>query len=157
MVKWGIIGLIIVTVASAFWYVSGLRADLQQSQANVQELESAVNEQQNVIETILKEQAEIREYRNELNDVITEQRSELADLKTRFEKNSAGDDRDIGSLAYNKPALVENIINDATAEAARCMEIASGAELTQEEKNVTKPSEINSECPSLANPSYSGD
>ena len=156
MVKWGIILGIVMVAASAFWYVSGLRADLEQSQANVQELKSAVTEQQNVIDTIRKEQEQIRKYRNELNDVIAEQRSELNDLETRFEKNSAGDDRNVGSLAYNKSELVENIINDATAEAARCLEIASGAELTQEEKNATKESEINSECPSIANPSYSG-
>jgi hypothetical protein len=32
-----------------------------------------------------------------------------------------------------KPSLVENIINKGSANAIRCMELASGAELTQEE------------------------
>ena len=36
----------------------------------------------------------------------------------------------------------------------RCVEIASGAPLTEKEKTATKKSEINSECPSIANPNY---
>ena len=36
----------------------------------------------------------------------------------------------------------------------RRLEIASGAELTEAEKNATKKSEINTECPSIANPNY---
>jgi hypothetical protein len=46
------------------------------------------------------------------------------------------------------------IINKGSANATRCIEIASGAELTENEKNATKKSEINPECPSIANPSY---
>jgi len=36
----------------------------------------------------------------------------------------------------------------------RCVEIAMGSPLTEKEKNATKKSEINAECPSLANPNY---
>ncbi len=36
----------------------------------------------------------------------------------------------------------------------RCVEIAMGSPLTDKEKNATKKSEINSECPSIANPKY---
>jgi len=34
------------------------------------------------------------------------------------------------------------------------LELATGAPLTEAEKNAKLPSEINKECPSLANPSY---
>ena len=63
-------------------------------------------------------------------------------------------DRDIGKLAIEKSKVIERIINKASDKAARCMEIASGSPLTEEEKNATKKSEINTECPSLANPNY---
>ena len=52
---------------------------------------------------------------------------------------------DIGNLAENKPGLVEKIINKASDSAARCMEIASGSPLTEEELNGTP----NRECPSF--------
>ena len=38
--------------------------------------------------------------------------------------------------------------------AARCIELATGAEHTEKELKATKKSEINPECPDLANPSY---
>ena len=52
---------------------------------------------------------------------------------------------DIGNLAENKPGLVEKIINKASNSAARCMEIASGSPLTEEELNGAP----NRECPSF--------
>jgi hypothetical protein len=39
-------------------------------------------------------------------------------------------------------------------EANRCIEIATGSPLTESEINATKKSQINGECPSLANPNY---
>jgi hypothetical protein len=52
---------------------------------------------------------------------------------------------DIGNLAENKPGLVEKIINKASNSAVRCMEIASGSPLTEEELNGSP----NRECPSF--------
>ena len=63
-------------------------------------------------------------------------------------------DRDIGKLAIQKTKVLEKIINKGSANANRCIEIASGAKLTENEKNATKKSEINSECSSISNPSY---
>jgi hypothetical protein len=54
----------------------------------------------------------------------------------------------------NRPESVERVINRASDNALRCVEIAMGAPLTEKEINAVLPSEINSECPSLANPNY---
>jgi len=59
------------------------------------------------------------------------------DLSKRLGKH------DIGNLAENKPKLVERIINGASKSAARCVEIASGSPMTEEELNGTP----NRECP----------
>ena len=53
-----------------------------------------------------------------------------------------------------EPGAVERVINKGADNATRCIEIASGSPLTEEEKNATKKSEINPECPSIANPKY---
>ena len=53
-----------------------------------------------------------------------------------------------------KTKVIERIINKGADNAARCVELASGAEHTPEELKATKKSEINPECPALANPSY---
>jgi chromosome segregation ATPase len=57
-------------------------------------------------------------------------------------------------LAAKKPKLVEKIIDKASDNVLRCFEIASGSPLLEDEINATKPSQINSECPDIANPNY---
>ena len=82
-------------------------------------------------------------------------KKEFANLDKKFNKiNGKGEVRDIGSLANERPSSVERIINKGSSEGNRCNEIAMGSPLTEKEKNATKKSEINSECPSIANPKY---
>ena len=64
------------------------------------------------------------------------------------------EEHEIGALAQAKPALVEKIVDNATQDVLRCFEIESGSPLTQEEINATRPSEINTSCPDIANPNY---
>jgi hypothetical protein len=85
-----------------------------------------------------------------MNILVQNLREDLQNLDKRFNKNN----RDIGKLAIKKPGLVEPIINGASERAKRCVEIASGSPLTEAELNATKKSEINTECPSIANPNY---
>lgn len=61
---------------------------------------------------------------------------------------------DIGASGVAKPTLTEKVLNNATANAQRCMEIFSGAPLTDKELSATKPSEINPECWRDANPNF---
>jgi len=141
-VKMAIAGGILVIVVGAFWYVSGLRADLERSQQNVDTLETAVEDQVQVIEQMRQDQKEIAESREEIRGLIDQQRRTIDDLRSRFNESADGSERDFGKLAMSKPGLIENIINNASENAIRCMEIASGAELTKEEKNAGS----NSEC-----------
>jgi len=140
--KMAMAGGILVLVIGAFWYVSGLRADLERSQQNVDTLETAVNDQVRVIEQMQQDQKKITESREEIRGLIDQQRRTIDDLRSRFNESADGSERDFGKLALSKPGLVENIINNASENAIRCMEIASGAELTEEEKNAGS----NSEC-----------
>jgi len=61
---------------------------------------------------------------------------------------------DIGAAAVAKPELTEKVLNGATRNAQRCLEILSGAPLTDAEMSATKPSEINPECWRDANPNF---
>jgi hypothetical protein len=99
-------------------------------------------EMQNIIKANLEKQ----------NDEL---KKEFAALDKKFNKiNGKGEVRDIGDLGIKRPESVERIINKGSANAMRCSEIAMGSPLTEKEKNATKKSEINSECPSIANPNY---
>src|SRR6056300_1725931 len=123
------VGIMLVGLTGGAAYVYKLKADNEVLKANQIKLEESINTQKEVIENLKKD---------------------LDELDKRFNKG----DRDIGKLAIEKDKVIERIINKASDKAARCMEIASGSPLTEEEKNATKKSEINAECPSLANPNY---
>ncbi len=56
---------------------------------------------------------------------------------------------DLNSLALAKPELIENIINNASANALRCFELLSGSPKNAKELAATTDSEFNSECPWL--------
>ena len=60
----------------------------------------------------------------------------------------------IGKLAIDRTGAIERIVNKGGKNAARCIELASGAEHTEAELKATLKSEINPECPALANPNY---
>ena len=144
------IGLIIFALIGAGGYVMKLQKDNTVLKENAVKLESAIDEQKTLIENQKKDFAQILETNKQMNALINNLKKDIEALDKRFNK----DDRDIGKLAIEKSKVLERIINKASDKAARCMEIASGSPLTEEEKNATKKSEINTECPMLANPNY---
>ena len=144
------IGIIISAVIGAGAYVMKLQRDNTILKENAVKLESAISEQKQVIENQKKDFEEIINANKKINELINNLKKDLDDLDKRFTKK----DRDIGKLAIDKPEAVERVLNKGADNATRCIEIASGSPLTEEEKNATKKSEINPECPSIANPSY---
>ena len=144
------IGLLISAVIGAGAYVMKLQRDNVILKENAVKLESAISEQKQVIENQKKDFAEILEANKKINELVNNLKKDLDDLDKRFSKK----DRDIGKLAIERTPAIERVINKGADNATRCIEIASGSPLTEQEKNATKKSEINPECPSLANPKY---
>ena len=144
------IGVMVAGLAVAGAYVMKLRSDNATLKANQIKLESAVTEQKELIENQKKDFKKILDANNKINELVNVLKKDLEDLDKRFNKKN----RDVGKLAIQKTESIERITNGASKLATRCIEIASGSPLTDKEKNATKKSEINSECPSIANPNY---
>jgi predicted nuclease with TOPRIM domain len=147
------IAMIVVALATAgggFLHYKTVKADLETAIANNLLLEASVEgqkaviaQQENDFKSILAANATLQEQ----NKVLA---AEFSALDERFNKiNGQGEVRDV-----ERSRSVERVINGASAKAMRCVEIAMGAPLTEKEINATKKSEINSECPSIANPNY---
>ena len=150
-----IVGILISSLAGAGLYVMKLRSDNAILKANQIKLEEAVSSQQKVIEEQKEDFETIMAANKKLQETRDILQRELQNLDDKFNKtNASGKKRDIGDLAVNRPESVERVINRASDNALRCVEIAMGAPLTEKEINAVLPSEINSECPSLANPNY---
>lgn len=136
------IGLVLVMLAGAgggYLYINKLQKDNATLKSNQIKLESAVEDQKAVIESQAEDFKKIRSTLTKLEEENAKLQKDKQDLSKRLGKH------DIGNLAENKPGLVEKIINGASKSAARCVEIASGSPLTEEELNGTP----NRECPSF--------
>ena len=154
IIKLAMILVIVGVLAGGFYYVTGLRADLAVSEINNQKMLEAVDLQQAAIQQMRVEQEAIRSANEELAKTVKSANQDMSALRDRFSTNADGSARDIGQLAIVKPASIERAINRGTTNALRCIEIASGAPLTDAERRANTPSEINKECPSIANPNY---
>ncbi len=135
-----ILALVLLAGAGGgYLYVNKLQKDNAILKTNQIKLETAVAESNQVIEQQSKDLKKIRSTLKEVEELNHRLQADKDSLNKRLGKH------DIGNLAENKPGLVEKIINKASDSAARCVEIASGSPLTEEELNGTP----NRECPSF--------
>jgi len=134
--------LMLIMMAGAgggYLYVKKLQKDNLTLKINQSKLETAIEDNNAVIEQQTVDLKKIRSTLSELDEVNKKLQADKDNLSNRLNKH------DIGNLAENKPGLVEKIINKASDSAVRCMEIASGSPLTEEELNGSP----NRECPSF--------
>tara|TARA_Y100000591_G_scaffold297476_1_gene288460 strand:- start:232 stop:681 length:450 start_codon:yes stop_codon:yes gene_type:complete len=135
-----ILALVLLAGAGGgYLYVNKLQKDNAILKTNQIKLETAVAESNQVIEQQSKDLKKIRSTLEKVEELNDKLQADKDNLNKRLSKH------DIGNLAENKPGLVEKIINKASDSAARCVEIASGSPLTEEELNGTP----NRECPSF--------
>ena len=144
------VGIMIAGLAGAGLYVMKLRSDNAILKANQIKLEEAVSSQKELIAKQQEDFKEILKANKKFNELVNALKKDIDDLDNRFNKGG----RDFGKLAIEKTEAIERIVNGASDKAIRCVEIAGGSPLTEEEINATKKSEINRECPSIANPNY---
>ena len=141
-IRIAIIFILLASAGGGYWYVQKLQKDNATLKSNQIKLESAVEDQKAVIQTQAEDFKKIRSTLTKLEEENAKLLKDKQDLAKRLGKH------DIGNLAENKPGLVERIINGASKSAARCVEIASGSPLTEEELNGTPNREFPSFWPS---------
>jgi len=132
----------------AYSWITKLQNDNKILQVNQSKLEGAVSEQKAAIEQHVADAAKIQA----ANADLREEQAALEKDKKNLAKKLGRHELDV--LAENKPGLVVRIINRASQNELRCFEIQTGSPLTPDELAATKKSEINGECPDIANPNY---
>ena len=146
---YAMIGVAVATmVAGFYWYYQDSQKRIMDLMANQAKLETAVAIQEATIKQQQEDMAKQAATLEKVNDAFAKAQADKQNLTDKLMKH------DLGKLAEKKPGLVEEKINRGTDNVGRCFEILSGAPLTDAERNATKKSEINNECPSIANPSY---
>ena len=145
-----IMAVVFIGISGVGVYVMKLRSDNAILEANQIKLEMSIESQKKVIQKQKEDFSKILAANKKMNTLVNNLQKDIDALDKRFNKGA----RDFGKLANEKPKLVEKLVNRGSLRAGRCIEIAGGSPLTEKEIKATKKSEINTECPSIANPNY---
>lgn len=148
VIKMVAILVIVLIVAGGIYYISNLQAALAVSQLNEKTLEKAIADQQEVIAGMKADIETIQATNEQLRKENEQQRKDVNALSKKFDK------RDFGVFAIANTEKTQELVDRGVKNALRCIEIASGAPLTEEEKNAPSPIEANRECPALINPNF---
>lgn len=128
-----LISLLGAAAYAGYYYYKDTQARLTQYAINQERLQASLAQQIETTETLLSDIDRLQATMQTLNTEFTESRRRVSDLETRFNQNSAGDDRDIGELAAARPGLVEKVVNTATQDVFRCLELLSGSQAAEGE------------------------
>jgi uncharacterized protein (DUF3084 family) len=146
--------VVMAVIGGGLYYVTGLRADLAQSQANEEKLTDAIAQQGLLIEQMKRDAEQKQKITEDLQARNAQQGQDLSRLENKFNQTAAGQTRDFGALAAARPDSAARAVNRGTKNAQRCFELAMGAPLNDEEKQAKTPLEANRECPTLIDPNY---
>jgi hypothetical protein len=149
MIRMVLILVIIGVVGGGLWYVTNLKADLAVSELNNQKLEEATKSQNELIEQMQVDIAQIQQINSDLQEQNAKQKKDVDALAKKFDK------RDFGSFVATNPEKSQELINRGTTNVLRCLELASGAPLNEKEKSAKTPTEANRECPNLIDSDFS--
>lgn len=141
--------LLILTIVMAvisgtfYWYYNDTQERMAILNENLAKLEVSEQVCKATVASLIADQAKLNQEITSVNIKFANTRAQNSVLAKKLEKH------DLGVLGAAKPALVGKIINKATNNASRCLELLSGAPLTRKEQSATSARAFNSECPWL--------
>lgn len=137
--------LLLASFGLGYWYYQDSQSTMKTLNENNAKLETAVDISEQTIKNLQQDYNSVQQQIdivNQSNRTLKRQNNILVD-KLR--------DSDIGFLAEQRPEIIERLINQGTENAFRCLELLSGAQLTERERNATNGREFNPECSWLFN------
>ena len=152
----GVMMIIMGVVGGIFyWYYTDTQEKMAIMHENNAKLETAMQTQKQAIDQYQKDIKLVTASKLEVEDQFAKSRESVQELKNKFNKVSKLlGARDLGKMGAAKPRSIQRIVNKGSKDVLRCCEIASGKPLTEKEKDAIKPSQINKQCPNLANPNH---
>lgn len=143
-IKIGIVSIIVIGVISLGVYINNITNENRTLQSNNSKLQQTIQIQSKLVEHKEEELIQIKQINKKYQISIKEQTQKINDLRTKFNETQTGDKRDLGKLAIAKPGLIQKIINSGTKNVGRCIELQTGAEPYEGEKNAECQESIDS-------------
>ena len=126
-----------------YWYYNDTQARMAILQENNAKLETAVQTNEQALESLQADDASAQNEISSLNAAYTairRQNQQLADKLQRIDMTAA---------AIANAEGIERAVNRGSENAGRCFELLSGAELNDKERNAENGIAFNKECPWL--------
>ena len=130
------VGVMLLGLTGGAAYVYKLKADNAILKANQIQLETAINEQQEVITQQKESYENILSTNKELSAKLEVLQKDNNELTKKFAKY------DIATWGMENPEAAQKVINKAVRHVNRCIEIASGSPLVEQD-------DYNKQCPAL--------
>jgi len=140
---WILVVIMAVISGTFYWYYNDTQERIAILNENIAKIEVSEQICKATVNSLIANQAKLNQEITSVNIKFADTRAQNSVLSKKLEKH------DIGVLGAAKPALVGKIINKATDNASRCLELLSGATLTSKEQTATSANAFNSECPWL--------
>lgn len=126
-----------------YWYYKSSQATIATLTENNAKLTTAVETQEAAISSLQESYRRANEQLKETNKQLADSRRQNQRLSNKLANI------DLGIIALENPEGIQRAVNNGTANASRCFELLSGAELNQQEKDATDGESFNKECPWL--------
>ena len=140
----GILLVVIMVMGGVgYWYYNDTQARMAILQENNAKLETAVQTNEQALESLQADYASAQNEISSLNAAYTairRQNQQLADKLQRIDMTAA---------AIANAEGIERAVNRGSENAGRCFELLSGAELNDKERNAENGIAFNKECPWL--------
>jgi len=124
--------------AAGLFYYNDTQARLATYAAQQAQLETSLTIQRETTEQLIANITLMTKTVEDLNTEFAESRERVKDLENTFNRTKSGKQRDFGNLAVKRPGLVEKIVNTATQDVFRCLELLSGATVQQKDMENAK-------------------
>lgn len=147
-IQMAIVGALVLAGFLAYKYYTDTQLEIKTLTANNAKLEDAIKLNEQAVKDLQNDYERVTIEFERTQEQFGRARARVSELEKKLS------DHDIGFLAQERPGLIENIVDNAADNLNRCFEILSGAPYTEAELSATKRSEINPECPGVANPNY---
>lgn len=133
--KIAIAAILFSVISGGYFYIQSLRSDLKLAAQVQAQLEDNIRAKDAAMEQTRRDIENMNRIQGELNTRLRAAENTSNELARRFNVDRNGNERNLGRIAGERPAVVEVRINRGTRDALRCNEIITGSPLTEDERN----------------------
>jgi hypothetical protein len=142
-IKIALLLMLLASAGGAYVYVTDLQKTSEIHRLNAEKFEQAAKTNEEALRVQKENYLAMAKNLEVVNTEFAATRAQNTVLADKLAKH------DLNSLAAKKPKSITRLINKGSANAGRCFELLSGADLNDREMEAKSAKSFNNECPWL--------